>query len=212
MAPNKNWLGQFSKFTAFQQSDTLGDIGVAFNVDTLTTTKLVADPRGVCFGYTCTWMKKIKADRNFAPKDFGSNVLAASSVQEAYLKAFATSGDHNALILAGIGSVGAGAAVSFSNPKQMRDYLDDRSSAGVNFVYFNLNAPNGWGHAVAVKVNQSLTGGWLNWSYPCALFDSNIGQAMYTENKYLADALHSVIANYGCTSVLGYPITCASIN
>lgn len=211
MAPNKNWLGQFSKFTAFQQSDTLGDIGVAFNVDTHTVTKLVANPAGICFGYTCTWMKKIKADKNFAPKDFGSNVLAASNIQDAYLQAFASSGHHNALVLAGIGSVGAGGAVSFSNPNQMRDYLNDRSKDGAHFVHFALDGPN-WGHAIAVKLDQSLTGGWLNWSYPCALFDSNIGQAMYTENKALADGLHSLITHYGCTGVTGYPITCASIN
>jgi hypothetical protein len=61
--------------------------------------------------------------------------------------------------------------------------LDYYKSLGANLALISL-----WGGAdhenyyFALKLDQSRTGGWLNNSYPCAMFDPYVGQGMYSKH------------------------------
>src|SRR5262249_961878 len=96
------------------------------------------------------------------------------------------------------------------NPTQIMNSLDGYARQGVNFVVIHQNGTynippahgdNAWAHVIALKLNQSYTGGYLNWSYPCAMFDPNIGQGMYNNHKDLAGDLCSLLYEY--TRVIG---------
>jgi hypothetical protein len=81
-----------------------------------------------------------------------------------------------------------------------KNYLARYKSAGANFAVIHLR--DGWhrGHShrvFALKLDQSYTGGWLNSSYPCAMFDPHIGQGMYSNHTDLAFDLCTLLQHYG---------------
>jgi hypothetical protein len=47
-----------------------------------------------------------------------------------------------------------------------------------------------------LKLDQSSTGGWLNASYPCAMFDPHVGQGMYSDHAILAFDLCDLMRHY----------------
>ena len=87
------------------------------------------------------------------------------------------------------------------NPNTSKNALDAYAKRQANFVYILqegtlLSGGGTWAHAIAVKLNQSYTGGYLNLSYPCAMFDPNIGQGMYSNHTDLANDLCNVLYEY----------------
>lgn len=203
------------KFAAFNQSQYLGNIAVTIDVVTQQFTQLAADPKGICYGLCCSWMKEIKQNRSYMlDKDnFSTRILQASENQKGMSSRFDYSNCDNDLILQGIGQVTRKDGIPFNNPKNMEQALDDfAASDKANFLVIILDKPN-WAHAVVAKLNQSVTGGWLNFSYPCAFFDPNIGQGMYNNHSDLAADIQAIaFGHYNVTSVRGYTIKCSSMN
>jgi hypothetical protein len=74
--------------------------------------------------------------------------------------------------------------------------LDHYKSKRANFALIHLRNVNDWQRVVVLKLDQSYTGGFLNRSYPCAMFDPKIGQGMYSNHTDLAHDLCALLNEY----------------
>lgn len=204
------------KFKRFAQIEHLGKQGVSINMNTGQVKDVVYDEGGICFGICCTWMKKMSRDKSFMFE--GTDLSEADFLQTDMNKRFDTSKYDNALELLGLGTIKNKGAISTYNPKVIIEALDDYTKFdGANFaliVFGGVDAENKpWAHAVVAKLDQSVTGGLLNWSYPCAFFDPNIGQGMYSNHSDMASDIQTVIGSYyGVHWTLAYTIKCNSMN
>jgi hypothetical protein len=200
---------------AFKQGQFLGNIAVAINIDTGTSNQVIADPKGICYALCCIWMKEIKKNRSYMA-DLEKDIITASKMQEAYKSRCSYSDCDNDLVLQGLGTVVKKNSIPYSNPNVLKDALDDfAASDKANFALIGMTGTNekgDWAHIFVAKLNRSSTGGWLNWSFPCALFDPNVGQGMYNNHADMAADIQKLILDYNATGVRGYTIQCESIN
>jgi hypothetical protein len=64
------------------------------------------------------------------------------------------------------------------------------------FAFVYMSSIAGDAHVVSVKLDRSKFGGWLNKSYPCALFDPNFGDAKFDNEKDLSICLAALFQKY----------------
>jgi hypothetical protein len=187
-----------SKFASFVQGDNLGPASgsVVIDMTSGTTTSEAPVATGMCLAYCILWIQKIKVDRGYLVKDLPT--LDATRLQRDYLTRHASSVMSNTLLLNLFGTQNDHGTVAalLTGKDNIKTSLAAWAKSGANFVVLALFGLN-WGHAVALKLNRSTTGGWLNWSYPCAMFDPNVGQGMYDGHDNLASDLAALIAAYG---------------
>jgi hypothetical protein len=205
MQIDKTCFANAKVFSGFNQSVEMaavkGDTILDFSNHTVTVTTVAPLEQGQCFAYCCEWIRRIKADKRFVVDKL--DTLAGIKSQSDYLGKFYTSGNKNALILE-VGGIQETydneISLVFPTEEDAASCLTKYKAAGANFVMVNFSgagaATGQWGHAICFKVDQSTTGGWLNWSYPCALFDPNIGQGMYSNMTDLAKDLANIINAY----------------
>jgi hypothetical protein len=198
------------KFYPFDQVQHLGNLAVEINVSTMTSTPVDADPKGICYGLCCMWIREITKNRDYvidAKEAFGG-----AKTQKSLTSRFDYSDCDNDLILQGLGQIANKQGIPHNNPNVINDALDHFAATdSANFLLLIFEKPS-WAHAVAAKLNRSSTGGWLNWSYPCALFDPNIGQGMYNGHADLASDIRNLVEHYQATNVRAYTIQCDKIN
>jgi hypothetical protein len=199
------------KINEFSQSSTLDSRAVALNIQTGQSKTMSVSKDGICFGYCCVWMKRMKLDKHYMGEGISKYVYTAGEKQNWMSVVFAKSGLGNALTLEGVGVVGSQIAFPTSNPLVIGQYLEDARDRGGNFMLIVFGA-QGWAHAVAVKLDQSSTGGLLNWSYPCAFFDPNIGHGMYNNHADMAADIKNVLAAYAATYAYAHRISCSTID
>jgi hypothetical protein len=214
MPADKSCFKNSSDFVAFDQSRYLGTSAISIDMSSFSVSPIHASPDGICFGYCCVWMKNVKRNKNYKAKDIEKETALASGKQNWMSSAFAYSGVSNALLLEDIGNmVGESSDMIINNWTYVRDSLNYWAGAKkkANFLLLVLRKYK-WAHAIAVKLDRSYTGGWLNWSYPCAMFDPNIGHGMYNGHDNLATDLHNVFWGYGVDTVEVYALQCATID
>lgn len=197
------------KFIRFDQSEHLGSEGKVTSIDF--NSKRVSEMvsyDGACFGYCCAWIKNMKLNRNYLVRNDTFDALIAQTSME---ESFKWSKTLNILQLQlGVTPKDLGSVSDFLNGMVGGKHLN-KYAENAHFLMLYLKGKREdvkakkekeWAHAISLKLDRSKTGGWLNWSYPCALFDPNFGQGMYSGNGDLADDLWSLIQAYDHS---GYP-------
>lgn len=156
---------------------------------------VTADPHGMCWAYCCQWIEKIKLNKHYMVKELDS--LKATQVQKDLGLRFSQSNTSNALLL----NLGCQQQDYGWNDIFTSAHFEQRLNAVAkpyNFIMITLEGLS-WAHAIAAKLDRSLLGGWLNGSYPCAMFDPNIGQGMYKNNGDLAADMERICNEYRST-------------
>lgn len=208
-------LPRAKKFVYFNQGNHLGDICVEIDIASGLSQQVTADPKGICYALCCIWINEIKKNRKYMV-DLKKQIIEASKIQNGMKARFQYSDCDNDLILQGLGTIVRKDGISYNNPNVLKDALDNfAASDKANFLLIIISGSNHngpWAHAIVAKLNQSATGGWLNWSHPCAFFDPNVGQGMYNDHVDMAADIQKLIFDYRANDVRGYTIQCESIN
>jgi hypothetical protein len=148
--------------------------------------------------HVCSWVQNIARDKRFMARNLqmvDNNPLGNHPMQEI------VGGHQLAPFLAGEGMRDWGDYLSWEQcKKNLAAYKQTRS----NFAVIRMHRPTTRGNAVphldprwiALKLDQSYTGGWLNGSYPCAIFDPHVGQGMYSDQGVMAFDLYELIKSY----------------
>jgi hypothetical protein len=190
------------------QTEHIGSLQI-IDVGNMSVRELVPF-NGHCLAYSCQWILNIKANKKYMVKSL--DTLASFRIQQEHVNRNAVNPDlANSFLLHlhGIQTRSRNDLLHI-NPNTYLHTLDTYAQQQANFVVIDMvgtyNTPpahgdNAWAHVIALKLNQSSTGGYLNWSYPCAMFDPNIGQGMYNNHKDLADDLNALLYEY--TQVFG---------
>ncbi len=63
-------------------------------------------------------------------------------------------------------------------------------------TWWNFHKSKHESHAIVAKLDRSYFGGWLNKSYPCALFDPNYGQGNYANHTDMAHDIQALVESY----------------
>lgn len=188
------------KFASFVQGNNLGPESgsVIIDLDRGTSTTVNPDPAGMCWAYCCMWVRMIKVDRGYMVGNLST--LEATLLQADYASRHPVSDTSNALILALGGTQMDYHIVHalLNGSSSVKACLDRCAGHGNNFLMLTLFGAN-WAHEVALKLDRSTTGGWLNWSYPCAMFDPNVGQGMYNNHQDMAADLSALLGAYPIT-------------
>ncbi|MDR8363586.1 MULTISPECIES: hypothetical protein [Pseudomonas] len=160
---------------------TMGSQGGIAHSETVTPVT-----EGMCWAYCCQWVLNIKANKRYLVKTLDN--VSASELQRDMMSRHATSDTSNALRLAlgGLHSAYEDVPELLTSVDSISTCLNRYATGHANFLMLTLKGGTQWAHAVVLKLNQSSTGGYLNWSYPCAMFDPNIGQGMYNNHADMA--------------------------
>jgi hypothetical protein len=201
--------GDFSGFVQAEHLDALKGAEIIEFDEKSTAIKSVQQfvpiTEGHCFAYVCQWIKKIKSNKKYMVKSL--DTLDSHDSQQAMAERFAASVLSNSLVLEleGIQTSAMNDLISYDSIN-VTNKLDTYARRGDNFAIIHQSGVKtsdgaGWGHVIALKLDRSTTGGLLNWSYPCAMFDPNIGQGMYKNHTDLATDLKALLSEY--TRVVG---------
>jgi hypothetical protein len=172
-----NYLGRGNDVVVL----TMGSQGGIAHSETVTPVS-----EGMCWAYCCLWVRNIKANKRYLVKTLDN--VSASTLQRDMMGRHATSDTNNALLLALAGqqSIYEDVPGLLTSADSILTCLNGYATNHANFLMLTLKGGAQWAHAVVLKLNQSSTGGYLNWSYPCAMFDPNIGQGMYNNHTDMA--------------------------
>ena len=159
----------------------------------------------MCWAYCCLWLKKMQHDKRYMVSASGLPTIDAINLQSDMKSRFSYSDTANALQLAlGAAPKDRGTVATLLGPvKNVKDCLDDYARQGCNAVMFTFNGHSQGkptAHAVVAKLDRSWTGGYLNGSYPCAMFDPNAGQGMYANHEKMASDFLKIVNGYGWVS------------
>lgn len=167
---------------------------VSIDLDSGQSTTHVPNRLGQCLAYTFQWVQGVKLNKHYVYK--GENQLDAIKMQKSYLEFHPNSYLSNFTLLhLGISPTVYGYYSPPFNPNVAKDWLTKFQKDKNHFVLVVVRKPN-WAHIFGIKLDQSTFGGWLNKSYPCSLFDSNVGQGMYNNQSDLSNDLVSIILAY----------------
>ncbi|MBV4477572.1 hypothetical protein [Pseudomonas botevensis] len=191
MPLDKTCFSHAKDFSEFKQANYLGP-GNGVTVLTIGSGGIshsaTIEPvdEGMCWAYCCLWVRNIKANKRYKVTTLDN--ISASEIQRDMMSRHSRSDTSNALILALGGQQTAHEDVPglLTSADTIAACLNSYAKAKANFLMLTLKGGTQWAHAVVVKLNRSSTGGYLNWSYPCAMFDPNIGQGMYNNHADMA--------------------------
>jgi hypothetical protein len=198
-------------FSGFDQAEVIGALKGATLIDFESNSNGVAIKSvtqaaplsaGQCYAYTVEWILKMKSNKKYMVKSL--NTLGGIKVQQDMADKWATSGLGNSIVL-NLGKQSPRLANDLLLVANHKNNLDDYRDRKANFVLIYVagkyNMPpaqgnNSWAHVIALKLDQSYTGGWMNNTYPCAMFDCNVGQGMYNNHTEMANDLAVLLNEY----------------
>jgi hypothetical protein len=190
------------RFAGFEQGRNLSPDGDAVDVCSQRAAPLRGRPdlAEMCWSYCCLWVQKVRADNGFLTHDLQASALRAG--MRARMSARQPSSDAARALVLSLGGSQTDMGVTLAlllTKGAIKTCLDAYAAQGGSFLMLTLSR-SGWSHVVAVKLNGSAGSQTPSWSYPCAIFDPNVGQAVYSNHESLAVDLLTLIQAYGMVS------------
>lgn len=204
------------EFYPWSQGTSLSDCHLIVDYDSQSSHTIMASKDGMCWAYCIDWVNNIKVNKRYRVNNLSS--YKASLVQSDLLSRHSISNTSNALLLCFPDSRQHDFGItSIHNPLQVNNALDHIAGNGFQFLMITLTFPTNVSgrmasHAIVLKLNTSIANGVFNRSYPCSMFDPNIGQAFYKKQSDMALDLLYLYRNYNSKNMRMQGVAFKNIN